>query len=232
MADTTFADAPPEGALDEQVAARNRKVLLAVGGIVGALVVLGGGYLLLSGGSSSPAALPPVRHITRQQPTVVGAAPTPAPLSIIPGTFTGTLGRDPFKPLYVAPVVVAVANVPTGGTSHSPTPVTSPVATGGGTGGSTTGAGQQPPPVAKTYPLKLVRVDRSSSGEQTAVFLVNGVTVNASLATATTPATIFGPNKELQLEGLTEEDAGRWTATLAVGESRTDAQQGVTIFVA
>src|SRR3954469_18254449 len=80
----------------------NRRNLLIVGAIVGALVLgLVAFFLLKGGGNSNPAPSGAVVHQVLP-PAKAPAAKGPKPLKL-PKVYKGHIGRDPFKALYVAP---------------------------------------------------------------------------------------------------------------------------------
>lgn len=85
----------------------SRKPLLLVGGLVAALVLGAGGFLLLGGGGEDDLAL--------GVPPAVPAAPAPVAepeAVVIPAASTESIGRNPFKARYVAPVVAPAGEAP------------------------------------------------------------------------------------------------------------------------
>jgi len=132
MTETAFpfgAPAPdaPAPEVDEAGANDRRRLLLLVGGAA-ALVLLALVYFVfLKGGSSTDTSSAPIVHhpvVTHQAPT--GKTTTAAKqhsLAKVPKTFKDVIGRDPFKPLYVAPVVApagAPGSTPTGTDTNAP----------------------------------------------------------------------------------------------------------------
>jgi hypothetical protein len=120
---TAVAEPPapmlPNGYDDESGDNANRRKLAVVGAIVGVFVLLVVAFFMLKGGSSADNAVGPVP----------GAHVPPAT----------SVGRDPFKALYVAPAPKPVTSGPTGSTGVPIVGVPG-VGTGTGTGtGGTTG---------------------------------------------------------------------------------------------
>lgn len=119
--------AAPHGAEPAQPGTSNRTALLALGGVVGALVVGGGAFLLLTGGGGGGDAT------TAAAPLPFASAPAPAastkPAITAVKTVT-VVSRDPFAPLFAAPVPAApaaVAKAPVT-TTTIPQPVAAPTA--------------------------------------------------------------------------------------------------------
>jgi hypothetical protein len=122
---------PPE---DGNAAGANRRKLLIVGGAAGAVVVAVAAFLLLHGGSSPAPAAAPVPHGTFK----AAAAPathkstgkSKAKTTTLPKKAKANPGRNPFIPLYTAPVTTGTAAGPTTTVSSAPstgtgtTPVT------------------------------------------------------------------------------------------------------------
>lgn len=150
---------PPADWDDEGGSGDDRRRLLIIGGIAVVLLVAVGGFLLLhKGGSSGPetfrppgAVVPPTTSTTTPAP---GTSPTAQPSGTpAPGKSAGStklpkktrtvFARDPFKPLFVAPVSggtdLGSANVgggsggftfPSGGASGGAAPVQVPASDG------------------------------------------------------------------------------------------------------
>lgn len=113
MGGTALAEPPapvlPPGD-DDTADAGNRRKLVMVGAVVGALVLLMAAiFMLKGGGSSTPAAsgAPVLPHPAAAAPsTTHHQAKATKPLKL-PKAYKGHVGKDPFKPLYVAPVAQA-----------------------------------------------------------------------------------------------------------------------------
>ncbi len=208
---TEFPFAADEATADSAVAEQgnsNKKALIVAGGVVAALVLGAGGYFLTSGdGASSQAAstrpagtaVPKVvgKKATAPKPSVVVAAPKPVQL---PAVFKEQLGRDPFKPLYVQPVVAAGPTAATGTTGTT------------GTNG-TTGAGTT---ANAPYSLKLTAL-AVGNGDQASTFsfLVSGASKTVL------PAQRFGKYGELVVLAYTKNSAGKVTgAIVQVGDDQ------------
>jgi hypothetical protein len=150
------ADMTPPGIGAEETDGRDRRRLLIIGAIVGAIVLAAAAYLLLHKGSSSPAPLVAPAAAGPASVTTPSKAPKPGKNSGNPKTLPKKANRpdvrDPFNPLVVAPVTTGGApastttvKAPSAGSGTAPTsttPVTtptSPSSTTPGTGKSTSG---------------------------------------------------------------------------------------------
>lgn len=136
MSDSSFPfDAPVDataGMDDDTAGGRNPVVL--IGGLVGAMVLAAGGWFLLGGDAAEEDLALPVR-------APKAAAPAPADSAaavIVPAAATQTVGRNPFKALYVAPK--AAAAPAQGGTTTEGAPTGTSGTGGEGATGSTGGA--------------------------------------------------------------------------------------------
>lgn len=110
--------------------ADNRRKLMVVGAAVGVLVVAIIAFFLLKGGSGSSASdagfVPPHHHHA-------AAATAPQPKSVtLPRHVAAPVGRDPFKPLYVAPATVPSAAAASSSTTTSTSTSTTSTSTGSG----------------------------------------------------------------------------------------------------
>jgi hypothetical protein len=123
-----------DGADDDGAAGANRRKLFIAGGVAGAAVLVVAAFMLLHGGSSaSSAGTGAVPHGTVKAP--VAAAGTHASgagtKTRLPKKSKVQAGRDPFAPLFSAPVTTgtAVGTTTTVGSSPAPVPtVSAPVA--------------------------------------------------------------------------------------------------------
>src|SRR4051812_11098830 len=89
---------------DEGADNSNRSKLLAVGAVLGVLVLLVVAFFLLKGGGSSDQGLPAVvPHAAPAGTGGKGTTPADKPVAL-PKSYKHAVGRDPFKPLYTAPV--------------------------------------------------------------------------------------------------------------------------------
>lgn len=125
---------------DETGDADNRRKLVIVGAAVGVLVLVIAAWFLLKGGGSSDTAsgLVPSHHVPVAGNSAAPAAAHPVKL---PKAFKGTVGRDPFKALYVAPAgggTTAGTTTATSSSTGSTTGTTTPTTTGSTTGTTTT----------------------------------------------------------------------------------------------
>jgi hypothetical protein len=179
---TTAVAEPPAPLLpagyDEGGEDGNRRKLAIVGAIVGVVVLLVAALFLLKGGSSSPSSSAPVPSGKAAGAKATGTTGTGAahqPIKL-PKSFTGNLGRDPFKVLYVAPVAAAAgkgtgtSSTGTTGTTGKPSPGTSGSTGSTGSTGSKGGSGSGSGPQASFAPvwIELVGV----KGTKSATFVV------------------------------------------------------------
>src|SRR4051794_30032311 len=104
--------ATPAMELDDTVDSDNRRKLAVVGAVVTVLVVFVAAFFLMKGNGGDNAATTPPHVVppTASDTTQSGAAAKPAKDVRLPKPFSGDVGRDPFRALYVAPV-----DKPTGG---------------------------------------------------------------------------------------------------------------------
>src|SRR3954447_14135946 len=139
MGGTAVAEPPAPLAptdVDEVGDAGNRRKLIAVGAALAVLVVAVAGYFLTKGGGSAANDGFVVPHHT--VPVAAKKAPHHAKATKpvkLPKAFKGHVGRDPFKPLYVAPVAAPTTDKAAGSTDTG-----TGTTTGTGTG-TTTGTG-------------------------------------------------------------------------------------------
>ncbi|MEO6205981.1 MAG: hypothetical protein ABIO67_11460 [Mycobacteriales bacterium] len=180
----------------------NRKRLLALGGGLAALVVLGAGYLFLSGGGDSvDEAFVPVARTPR-----VAAAPSAAAKArTLAPKYTEQIGRDPFKALYVVPVV---APVDVAAPAAAPVVLQPATTTSGGTTSVPVAA-----PTTKRYTLTLNAISKPSPEVRTTTWTVDGNKVTVL------PAQRFGKYGELVVLAYTQDAKGVVNgAVLQVGD--------------
>ena len=189
MSESTFPfggapEAAPEVAETEE---GGRKPVALVGAVVGALVLAGAGFFLLGGGddAADEFALP-----VKKAPAAAQAEEAAPPAAVaVPVASEESVGRNPFKALYVeseSSGATADAGTATGtpvtGTAGgvSTVPGGTGTTTGGTTTGGTTGTGTTGEPV-QTLTVELVRVNEENaqadfvvtkSGEKTPVAAV------------------------------------------------------------
>jgi hypothetical protein len=171
----TDAPAPVAPALEE-AAPSNRRNLVILGGVAGALAVGAGAYFLLFAGGSDPevtgaAVLP-------RTPRVVASAPATAPAAPPIKKYVSVKARNPFAPLVSVPVAAAA---PAGGTTTGVTGGTTAGTSGitvGTTGGSTTGStgGSGTTPTAVPAPQIKVALNAVSDDNTAARIRVAGKT--------------------------------------------------------
>ena len=183
---------------DDGASGRRRPRLVALAAI--AVLALGsGGFALssglLTGGSDDPtaASAPKPRPVaTRPARPVTPATP---PAVRLPVVYPEPVGRDPFKALYVVPVVAVVAP----GATTGPTGATDPLAS--------------PSP---TYPLKLTSVTVGTGSAATTLdVVVSGMRKTVLLGQR------FGTHGELVVLSVNKSAAGVVTGvTLQVGDDQ------------
>lgn len=156
----------------------NRRKLAVVGAAVAVLVLLIAVFFLMKGkGSPAQPAAPDALANAGTTAAPAGAAAAPAkavkPVTL-PKHFNGSIGRDPFKPEYVAPAAkstdTAASGTPTTAVPvGTPVPVTTtPGTTGSSTPTTTTGSGTGLGPSWVPVWVDLARV----SGTRSATFIV------------------------------------------------------------
>lgn len=189
MSESTFPfggapEAAPEVAETEE---GGRKPVALVGAVVGALVLAGAGFFLVGGGDDAAddeLALP-----VKKVPAAAQAAEAAPPAAVaVPVASEETVGRNPFKALYVESASSGAAADPgttTGSTDGGTAGGVSTVpggtgTTGGTTTGGTTGTGTTVEPV-QTLTVELIAVNEQTddadfvvtkSGEKTPVAAV------------------------------------------------------------
>jgi len=185
MGGTAVAE-PPAPAFpmdfDESTEGGSRRKLLIVGAALAVLVVAVAAYFLTKGGSNPTDSGFPVAHGKLPASSAKQHAGTAATKPIkLPNVFKGHVGRDPYKPLVTAPVVLpsTAPSTSTDGSTSSSTDTTT--GTTGSTTGTTTGTGTTPT-VRPFHPvwIELVR----TSGTRSATFVV-GYSNGKSLITKT-----------------------------------------------
>jgi hypothetical protein len=121
------------GSLDEPTSDRRR--LMLFGGLA-ALVLAGVAayFLLFSGGGSTDQGFVAPTHHAAVAPVAPGASTT----KVVPPAYNAVTGRDPFKPLYVAPAAAPPSAAPAPSAPIAPAPATQP--SGSSTGTTTTAA--------------------------------------------------------------------------------------------
>jgi len=137
MGGTALAEPPapvlPTGD-DDTADAGNRRKLVMVGAALGAVLLLVAAFFLLKGGDSTPVSsgAPVLPHPAAAAPQAAPKAHAAKPLKL-PKAYKGHVGKDPFKPLYVAPVQASEA------------PSTSPSTSGQDATGDASGVPLVPP---------------------------------------------------------------------------------------
>jgi hypothetical protein len=200
------------------------KVLVIVLGAVAGLALAAGGFLFLSGSDDAEELAPVAR------PAVpAAAAPVASAQPKLPAPANLTLGRNPFRALYVepapAPAPAPPAVTPPGATDGGP----QVIIVGGGNTGGTTGGGAAPAPqqpTVKEHKLVLLRVFGTGK-DQSASFSIDDKQQTAKVGTT------FGPTAEILLLSLQEgPKEGQWTAVLQVGDGDPfDVVLGEPVFV-
>jgi hypothetical protein len=202
----------------------SRKTYAALGAL--AAVVLGAGAFLFLGGSGDEELLelPPVKRAPLAAPAAAG--PSAAPVAKLPAKSTLTLGRNPFRALYIQPPPPE---------PEPATEVQAPAAPGvivvnpGGNGTTPPSGGAAPAPqqpTAKEHKLVLLRVFGTGK-DQSASFSIDDKQQTAKVGTT------FGPTAEILLLSLQEgPKEGQWTAVLQVGDGDPfDVILGEPVFV-
>lgn len=182
----------PAGDSDNQ-ADDNRRKLMLVGAGVGVLVLVIVAFFLLKGGGSSSADNFVIAHHT---PKGAAAAPAQPPVVKLPKHVKVPVGRDPFKPLYTAPVAAAAGTTTATGTTAGTTSTTS--STGTTTTTTSSGSTTTAPTAAPTFHPVWVKLKAITA--TTASFDVgfsNGKTLKVVGYSAVKPAHAFAATFEL-----------------------------------
>ena len=197
---------------------RNRKAAMVAGGVAAALVLGAGGWFLLGGGGDSEDTSS--GFVPNLKPRTTAAAPAAAaPTKKLPAAYTATLGRDPFKALYVVPAAAPAAAAPVAPTSTG---------TSTGTSGSTTSTTTTPTGTTR-YALKLLSISTPSGAGEVRYFSWSV----AGKTTTVIPAQRFGKYGEIVVLAYEKSTAGKVTgAIIQVGDdSPIDVQIGETVSV-
>lgn len=199
----------------EETADGSKRNLVALGALAAVAVGAGAFFLLGSGGDEEQldAFVPP-------KPRAAAPAADAGPVSTLPVASKLTLGRNPFRALYVEP-----AAAPAGGTTTTPTTTTGGTTTtpvvivgGGSTGGSTSGGTTAPPPAApapapapaqSTVALKSVTAGKDGSNP-TATFDYDGKTVSGA------PGDVMAG--KLLVISIQQDVMGGWFVNLQLGD--------------
>lgn len=211
-------DSPPESG-----GSRSKILVIALGAVAG-VALAGGAFFLLSGGDDADEF-----GAVAQAPRAAAPAPAASAQPKLPAPANLTLGRNPFRALYVepAPAPAEVTAPPATGDGITPVII---IGEGGGTGGGTgTGGGAAPAPqqpTAKEHKLVLLRVFGAGK-DQSASFSIDDKQQTAKIGTT------FGPTAEILLLSLQEgPKEGQWTAVLQVGDGDPfDVVLGEPVFV-
>ena len=163
--------AAPEVDVAEDSGDANRRKLAIVGAVVAVLVLLIAAFFLMKG-KGSPAA-PATPNALAQAGTTTSPTTSKAKVTkpvTLPKRFSGVIGRDPFKPLYVAPnpktaggTTVSTSTTTSTGTVVPPSTTTPSTTTSGTTttpGTTTTGTGTTTSgtPVFRPIWIKLLKL--------------------------------------------------------------------------
>jgi hypothetical protein len=207
---TAVAEPPapilPAGFDDEDGGNDNRRKLMIAGAAVGVLVLVIVAFFLLKGGGSSPSAdsfAVPTHHHAAKTATPPGSTAAVT----LPKVVTDAGGKDPFKPLYVAPVPKQAAPAQSATAPTTPTAVPA-----GSTGGTTTVAA--PPAAYAPVWIGLVSVD----GTKSATFVV-GYSNGKSLRT-TSYKNVVAPTSSLRT------DFGNVFSLLSIQDGEATVQFG------
>jgi len=168
---------------DEDGGNDNRRNLAIVGAVLGVLVLVVVAFFLLKGGGSSTSADSSFSVPTHHAAKAATAPKAPAAVTL-PKVVNNPGGKDPFKPLYVAP-----APKPAAPAKSDTTPTTTTVVPSGSSGGSSA------PTVASYAPVWIELV--SVSGTKSATFVV-GYSNGKSLRTS--KYTVLAPTNSLRTE--------------------------------
>lgn len=221
MSESSLFASLDEVPADEAGAGGEGRRNLLVLGAVGAAALAGAAYFLLgSGGAGDEQAF---TVPTRTRPAAAASA-SPAPVAL-PAATNVSLGRNPFKALYVAPAAVSAttvssgANPPAAPAAPAPAPVQAPPATPPVVIVADPGGGYTPPPAAPSSPapapapaqstvaLKGVQV---TDGKPVGTFRYDNQTVTGA------PGEVMAGR--LMVISLQQDVTGSWFANLQLGD--------------
>jgi hypothetical protein len=192
---------------DDEDGSDNRRKLMLVGAALGVLVLVVVAFFLLKGGGSpatSDSFTVPPHHPAK------AAAKAAAPAVKLPKVVSAPAGKDPFKPLYVAPVA-PVASAPVAKQpAKAPAPTSSTTLPGGPSGGTTA-------PAAASYAPVWIEL-ASVSGTKSATFIV-GYSNGKSLKTSTY-SNVVAPTNSLRT------DFGNVFSLLSIQDGEATVQFG------
>ena len=209
----------PEEVTEESSSGSKRNVIAL--GALAAVAVGAGAFFLLGGGGEEEqldAYVPP-------KPRAAAPAADAGPVSTLPVASKVTLGRNPFRALYVEPAAAPAGGTTTtpttttggttGGTTTTPIVVVGGSTSGGSTsGGSTSGGTTAPPPAApapaqSTVALKSVTAAKDGSNP-TATFDYDGKTVSGA------PGDVMAG--KLLVISIQQDVMGGWFVNLQLGD--------------
>ena len=213
-ADQEVAEYVPEPVQDEAPAGKRNTLAL---GALAAVALGAGAFFLLGGGGEEEVVEASSSGIVRTPGAA--AAPATGPVSTLPVASKVTLGRNPFRALYVAPEDVPAAAAPaapaggttvptsTGGTTTTPIVV---VDSGSSSGGTTAPPpAPAPAPAQSTVSLKSVTAGKDGSNP-TATFDYDGKTVSGA------PGDVMAG--KLLVISIQQDVMGGWFVNLQLGD--------------
>jgi hypothetical protein len=206
--------APQEVA--EETASGSKRIVVALGALAAVAVGAGAFFFLGGGGDETLEEYVPAARA----PRAAAPAADAGPVSTLPVASRLTLGRNPFRALYVEPVAAAA---PAGGTTTTPTTTTGGTTTppivvvdgGTSTGGTSTGGTSSPAPAPAPAPtqstvaLKSVTAGKDGANP-TATFDYDGKTVSGA------PGDVM--DGKLLVISIQQDVMGGWFVNLQLGD--------------
>jgi hypothetical protein len=143
--------------------AGSRRKLIMVGAALAVLVLAVAAFFLTKGGSAPVAAgAVPQHHVVAPVVAKHHKAKANKPVTL-PKKFKGHVGRDPFNPLYVAPVAAAPSSTGTSGSTGTTDSTTGTTDSTTGTTDSTTTTTTPKTPIYRPIWISLRKVSRTSA---------------------------------------------------------------------
>ena len=217
---SAVGDTPEPVEVVEEESTGSRRTVLLVGALAAAAV--GAGAFLFLGGGSEEELVPFTP--AAQAPAAAAPAASPAAPTKLPVTTKQTLGRNPFRALYVQPVAASedsgsTSTTPTTTTGTTTTPVVivdsgaapAPVSGGGAAPAPAQPAPAQPAPAPAQSTVALKGVTAAKDGANpTGTFVYDGKEVTGA------PGDVMAG--KLLVISLQQDATGGWFANLQLGD--------------
>lgn len=205
----------PEEVVSEESAPDSKRNVVALGALAAVALGAGAFFFLGGGGDETLEEYVPAARA----PRAAAPATQTGPVSTLPVASKLTLGRNPFRALYVEPAAAAAPaggdttatpTTTTGGTTTTPIVVVDSGTSGGSTSGGTTSApAPAPAPAQSTVALKSVTAGKDGANP-TATFDYDGQTVSGA------PGDVMAG--KLLVISIQQDVMGGWFVNLQLGD--------------